>query len=477
MNYVQLGRYGDIIGILPVLYNFWLKTRERQGLVVSHDHANILDGTSYIKPLIFPQDRDQLHTAISWARRHGPVTNTQVNGIGVTHRRTSECFMRDSWHLAGQGHRWDQLSLVFDRRDAAREVLLAAELPKDDGRPLVLINLVSLSSPFPAGALSGLVEDLSRDHRVVDISKIRAHRLYDMLGILDKAHFLITADTSIMHLAMASNVQVLGLYNPRPWLGSMPRTNHIDHRPYNALDIDAMSECIRSAAPKRRKYVHVYPDWDMDEATRKRWKMADNAWRSLGPNWTHLAQRPERDSRDLGDANALPYVRDLIESGIAQCAHDDDVVVVANTDVGPTRDITLRLDQLMNRGAAFAYRNNHHRLFAPPTRMENLRGWWDGGLDLFAFTPRFWRTHQHRFPDMVMGAPKWDLLYRDIIKTIGGAELHGCVFHEDHASRWKAQPQSPSNRLNEEMYKLHCAHYDTTRCQPWYRHAGQLQRA
>lgn len=468
--YVQLGRYGDVLGILPVLYHQFIQTGRRQHLVISHEFVDLLDGVSYVEPLVFDGHRDELAVGLAFARKHAlrkgmTVRRLQVNGHGVQTTKRTECFMRDAWFNTGADRRWDKLSLVLDRRSSSREEALTANWFYGEDKPRILLATTSYSSPFERTTLDAAVRQLEDDFEIIDMSKVHAERLYDLLGMFDRAHALITVDTSLLHLAAASNIPVCALVNPKPWYGSLPRANHVYHAPYDAIDADVLVQQVRGMTPGDRQFVHVFPEWSgKDDATAARQAIAEQSWKLLGAKWRHLGVTPERTSRSIGDHRSLPFVRDLIERGMKDCKGPHDVVVITNSDVGMVPETHHYLRSLSNRGAVFAYRFNHDLITGPMTRFENLHGKWDGGLDLFAFTRWWWEKHQQHFPDMIMGAPRWDLVYRDTIKRLGGCELHGCVWHQTHRSVWKEDRNPVSNNFNEAIWRKHRAKYDPTRC-------------
>lgn len=466
--YVQLGRYGDIIGFLPVLYHQYMVTGRRQNLMVSRDFADILEGVSYVKPVIFDGSRDELQRALFKAKAmgqvYGNVHNAQVSAPGMPLRKRTDCFMLDSWDMVGYANKWDQLGMVFDRRDEKREAQLAECVLGGSGVDTVLLNVNSSSSPFRSDDLQPAIDQLRSEYRIVDISNVKAHRLYDMLGLFDRCHALITVDTSVLHLAEASNIPVVALVNPKPWYGSAQRTNHLCRVGYNSIDPDAIVQLVRSMARGVRRYAHVYPSWDgMDPNTLQRHSTASESWKEVR-KWKSYPVSPERTTAGMGDPARLYYVKDIIAMGLAKVSNEHDAVVITNSDVGIVQTTGHYLNQLLNTGAVFSYRLNHDRIERPIiSRHQNLKGEWDGGLDLFAFTKWFWDAHHHMFPDMVMGAPKWDLVYRDIIKRLGGMELHGCVWHQKHRSRWQDDPRSKSTAHNEAIWKVHRQRMDPAR--------------
>jgi hypothetical protein len=101
---------------------------------------------------------------------------------------------------------------VFDRRSEQREAALLATFSHYQ-RPLILVGLESVSSPLKnhAEIYSRICEDFGETHKVINLSKLRCERIYDLLGLFDRAACLVTADTAHLHLARASKVPVVAL--------------------------------------------------------------------------------------------------------------------------------------------------------------------------------------------------------------------------------------------------------------------------
>ena len=265
---VQLGRYGDIINILPLLRHI----HERHGtpvLMVSRQFSDLLEGVSYVKPWIMDLDYSQLVPAIRRAEdRYDRVIVSQVWGRGYNHPDKGESYNRDSWQRAGFGHLFDneQMLPVFDKRVMARETSVMETLTgPETGVDYIVVQVTrSASSPYPNGkhlrAMIGL-EAAERGIRVVDIADYNAPRLFDLLGLLSAAQMIVTIDTAILHLAAACpGTPCLAISNNRRWYGSEPRGKSCipaaygdlpeDIRKTLGLMLDRASPLTRAAAPE-----------------------------------------------------------------------------------------------------------------------------------------------------------------------------------------------------------------------------------
>lgn len=226
---VLLGRFGDIINALPILKHI-NDSYTRPALVVSREFAQLLEGVSYVSADIVDLAYDQLLPAIRYAERaYNHVLVGQVHGKGWAQPRLTESYNMESWRQMGFLHRWDDLAggldTVFDRRNAAREEALAQKI-EVPGKPMILYKLDECRSS-PCAECPKLIEPIrerfGKEFNLVNLSDVKAERIFDLLGLMDRARLLITIDTSILHLAAASSVPTVALVNPAPWLGTVPR--------------------------------------------------------------------------------------------------------------------------------------------------------------------------------------------------------------------------------------------------------------
>ena len=196
---IQLGRIGDILNILPLLYDDANKGN-RSGLMVAKEFSELLDGVSYCDRYVFDGHMSQLDLAVRQAETlSGDVKVCQLVGPletikkaiimrnGVEYRATTESFQKDQWNLAGRLEDWKrQIPLVFDRRDPEREAKLIKQVFPNK-RKTILVATGGTSSPFP---YSELLYELLRlkfrtYYNIVNISDIKAERFYDLLGVFE----------------------------------------------------------------------------------------------------------------------------------------------------------------------------------------------------------------------------------------------------------------------------------------------------
>src|ERR1035437_7673720 len=125
MSYIILGKYGDVIGILAILYREFQTTGIKPQLVISKDYADILEGCSYVEPVIFDGNFADLRGAIKFAKQRFDeviVLQTYGNDFPIEHKTAS--FQLDAWVRAGCVEHFDDWPLVFDERNRRRALTL-----------------------------------------------------------------------------------------------------------------------------------------------------------------------------------------------------------------------------------------------------------------------------------------------------------------------------------------------------------------
>jgi hypothetical protein len=273
---VLLGRHGDVILMLAAFKAIYDRTGLKPFCIVSHDYASVFDGVSYVEPVSI---REHWWKGMPVARRFAKerfggaiIPQWWNSGEGPGHKETGEfvlqChgekwginldqwpnFMASMWDRAGfTVEEMKTLPTVFDRRHYHREQMLVQNYTRQK-KPLLLYNFTGVSSPY--GFTPDVMPVLSRyqtHFTLVDIGRIKAHRIYDLLGLYDAAAGLITIDTATAHLANASNVPTVW-YTVDGWNGSTPRGNVALHVSYNNTrnridDLVAVLEKWKSDSP------------------------------------------------------------------------------------------------------------------------------------------------------------------------------------------------------------------------------------
>lgn len=254
---ICLGRSGDLMVTLGFLHHEYVESGVKPKLMVAEEYGDLLDGVNYVEPIIFNGPWNELGRAYKEALKlDKKVRLAQVAGpkpvldkivYGGKFDVQTESFEKEMWRVAGKLGVWPQnLPLVFDNRDKKREKELWEKVSSDwhwkkKEQPLVLVSTSGFSSPFPyTELLWELLGTRMRGYNVVDISELRAERIYDLIGLYEKAHCLILTDSAPLHLAQAVNVPVCALIADTPtlWHGSAWRPNHISYIRYKNLPRD-----------------------------------------------------------------------------------------------------------------------------------------------------------------------------------------------------------------------------------------------
>lgn len=172
-----------------------------------------------------------------------------------------------------------------------------------------------------------------------------------------------------------------------------------------------------------------------------------------------------RTSKDIGDTKAMPFINDIISWGM-KFAQPEDVVVYINRDVSLTTKAPARLLESLNKngGASVAFRRNIANP-EPGRYYHTVKNYPpDGGFDVFAFTPHWWKQHGKRLPDMFIGREAYDACLRNLVEEVATGKTvsklrddywnnpHYCddvCWHTEHASYWQENKlTSPSQVAN-----------------------------
>jgi len=255
---VLLGRTGDTILMLPAFREIHRRTGLKPRIIVSNEYANIYEGVSYCDPI--PQnlhwwqgvEKARLIAAAlsenavlpQWWLGKCPIPDEYRGKFNLTcfghnwgvNLALWPNFMASMWERCGfTREEMVRLPLVFDRRNPVREASLLNQIWPVPMRkkPLLLFNVTGISSPYGFWPeLYSAISPLFRHFHVCDLGKIKAHRIFDLLGAYDVAAGLISSDTATAHLAHASKVPTIWM-TVDSWCGSTPRGNVALHFGYN----------------------------------------------------------------------------------------------------------------------------------------------------------------------------------------------------------------------------------------------------
>jgi hypothetical protein len=235
---LQLGRAGDILNVLPLCWHSYTATAQRSLVMVSQPYASLFDGVGYADVLPVPNKFEDIIGAYpkaeAAAKEHGArLVCTQIYGEGLATAETCSSFMRESWAQVPNSPAWGSLPLIFDKRDRNRERAVSRNLLQNaTGKPYIVLCLSGTSSPFRGNRELKLFlrQKLEKDFDFVDVSAFIAPRFYDLLGVMEGAHCIVSVDTGLLHLAHACpKVPVVAFITrqPSPWHGSPWRPQHV----------------------------------------------------------------------------------------------------------------------------------------------------------------------------------------------------------------------------------------------------------
>ena len=236
--FVMLGKFGDLIHMLPVFLHTFKRDKVKPVVMVSDQFASVLDGVSYVTPWVVPMKwPDELNAALNEAKKHfvNPIVPQFWNipiPQEIIESEDANCTLA-MWKSCGIDRQYFASSpVVFDRRDPAREEFVS-KTAGHYGRPVILYNLEGASCPFPfAAEVLQTLRLLKGNAELVDLAAIRCDRIYDLLGLYDRAVGMVTVDTATLHLAGTGGIPYVALLNDG-WSRAEPKGRCVLSLPYS----------------------------------------------------------------------------------------------------------------------------------------------------------------------------------------------------------------------------------------------------
>ena len=449
----MLGRNGDITILLPVLKRYAEERKCKARLCISKDFAPLLEGVSYVDPIVWLGPFDTVAEAKAFLGKKYPGTNIidcSVHGSGVNYAFDMRSFSREIWKRSRTDLPFERPVLVFDKRDAEAEAALLAQLGPIT-KPLVLFSGAGWTAPFKqAPEFFELLKAALPGYQVENISAYRSNHPYDLLAFYEKAVGLVTIDSFPLHLAAAVPTMktVALLPDHHVEFGWAAWRTHQVLRCFYSEAIRRVEEIAHAVTkgelPELLFATNYGPvDGDKTAARLARAKQTRDEEFKNGP-WREIRFVPKRDGRELGD-KPVPYIRDLIEQAVSEAKGDDSIIVLCNDDIGFSAGLTGQIVETVQRhGAAYAHRWDYHHpltIRLPKDEYDIRRAQWYSGCDLYAFSVSWWKKNGGLFPDMLMGRESWDNVMRNLIRRnahVTGCELKHAIWHEWHTSYWIA---------------------------------------
>lgn len=300
--YVQNSKNGDILNVLPILYQRFSETGKKQVLYVSRDFAGLLRGCSYVEPFIWEGDWVDLNGALRVAQsRFKRVVSLSTYGKTLSLTKQTPSFALEQWRLGEVLDKFDGWPLVFDNRNEEREEALRRKYC-EDGLPYILLGDHSQSSPFPQ--MDDLVQLLKNTfgstHKILRLSEVHAEEIYDLLGLYDRATALVSIETMHLHLSQASGVPVIALVTDKPeiWHGTPWHKNfllHCRYADYENRKLEILSAVSDAANQREMPYIEVTGtggynmtiiEWNEKRIAVYRWHPKPDLWRTELAGWT-----------------------------------------------------------------------------------------------------------------------------------------------------------------------------------------------
>lgn len=430
-TYIQLGRMGDILNVLPLLYAD-AQRGEKQALMVAKEFAGLLDGISYVDPVVFDGRDFDIGGGVLMAEKLGrPWVCTQVQGPreaceqfvwGPAHMTggMTPSFQQEAYRACGRLKEWnDDLPLVFDRRNPEREAeLLERVFPRRPGKrkKFILVNAEGISSPFQHKKLLwGLLElAFGKAFDLIDLSKLRLPHFHDLLALYERAHCLVTIDTGTIHLARACpTLPVVALISDKPqlWNGSAWQPQHIFYCRYGDFPDRAMQmvKAIENVESFKPKGLFVWT-WNAYEGKTNEYPVDGKTPIELGSCG--------RDSQNtLGDEKRFPYLKDALRMALRRTVPVGTLCL--------TRPETQWDGKCLAASAqlkpCYAYRierNGHGDMFHPV-------------IDLLCARKEFWLEHMKEIPDLILGNDwYWSHVLWALFRKYGAVDVTGCCWRE-----------------------------------------------
>lgn len=442
----MLGRSGDILNALPIAYHIFQTTAEKPFFMSSKEYASLLDGCSYLTPLVFNGPFEDIKRAYSQLEgKYDQILVPQVYGRDWECQKIHDSFCKDGWQNSGLIDLFGKVPLVFDRRDSKREAFLKARWIKS---PTILLNFSGQSSPFPQGEIIRRELEMSWGLmcNIVDLSKIRAHKLYDLLGLYDAADILITSDTATLHLAQGSNIPSIQFIVDRPtmWHGSTPKGNCIFSCRYeeSVKNLPAIMGMIASQIgnDNLQRIVHAYSSFqgNQHDKVRNQWARVtwENAYKKGG--WIPMPTPDEALTRTFEcNGKRLPYLKDIIDASFCTGTMND-WICLTNTDTCFAAELHDKLQVAMNAGSMlYGFRRDFSYVNRVMTESQVQQGVPYPGNDLFFFPKSWWASVRKSFPDVLIGREAWDACMRELLIQHGAHPLHDSIYHQSHQSVWE----------------------------------------
>ena len=440
MTILNLGRIGDNINLMPVLYSEHLAGR-RPTIVTSGKYSDLFDVVSYCDVKRYSGDPADLTNAIGLCRGLPDLRVAQVF-MHPNETRQESTYALESYRLGRFRDLWRKFPYVIDQRDPARE----HQLLENIDCPFIGVAPLGVSSPFANS--EQLVNGLRLrfpDHAILNLSKVKAERIYDLLGILDRASCLVTIDTAHLWLANAAKCPTVALVNDG-WRGSPSPVTATSTFRYRDFQLDSVCDEVEKTLIGGGDLVGIVDRFGQEKRHSEALESQKGAFTTL-----LTTQGIGRTAQSIGDPRPLPMLKDMLTKAI-KFSRDRDTIVWTNDDV-TILNLDLVRDHVGKFGAVGIRRDPDHI-----------------GRELFAFRWDWLVDRLFTFPDCAVASPWFDLAVAAWIRRqFGwvsdmdnlGKDLYPCeipndgiLHHPDHPSSWTGSMEATASKWNERIFKM-----------------------
>lgn len=466
---IQMGRFGDIINILPAARIMARQTGIVE-IAVTKQFASILDGVRYVRPVVISPEK---WTNTAEARKilegmgKDSIITSQLYRTDEQCSRHAQSFSVDSWREIGlEKEYYKDHPLVFDNRDHNTEL----ELIKATGvnRKTLLVSLDGHSSPV--SNRDALLKVCRRSWEEVKLPP-KCNHLYDMLGIMDTCHSAVLSDSAPLHMAAGTGMPYGAMITDKPssWHGTLPRRAPVARMLYGEAHEGTM-EVMLNRLRNHRVPIHHFFSWhkvgrkDVDRYAFARTTWSDSYFTGKMRPCPVFDWEMPRNGTDVGDA-PLPYFKDIFDLAAENCS---TIILFTNSDICFDKSIIDQITRSVSRdGCWYGQRID----CSDATVKPNLNSKPFCGADAFAFSPDWWRKNRDRAPDLLLAREGWDAVMKLLMQKSGFKPLLPVCWHQVHAnvydeSKVAALPGQIHNRTLVSTWMKTQGRADLLICEP-----------
>jgi hypothetical protein len=489
---IALGPTSTILNALPLAHQMNAEGN-RPCFAIADEFKSILESVTYVDPIVVPGSYENLRTTMDSLAKQYSVVQMQVKGHGyMIPKPMGQSWSEEAYQISKNGSRFCDgqfEALCLDRRFPDEEAAIVDALIGDDPRPIILVNLTNPTHAqftFANQVMELVASRFSEECRIIDLQGMKA-RLGSLLGLFERASFLITADNATLHLAAACpTLPYIAFIADKPslWDGSYTRGNCVLRIRYGQytfwpLTITKLIEKAVFRAKYPLRLVHAfhippnvgYDSWRRNTNAQRTWKAA----KVLG--WIEdVGLRLEDLPRRFNDGDReMAYVKDMIDAAYKKCdPNSNDAIMLCNSDTCFSTDMYDQIVKIFDSGVeGFCGPRRDFQRLTEALEPAQIHGGVDYcGTDLFVFRPKWWEKNRDAFPDMVLGGEAWDcimrwqMLYRDKMPFV-----RDLIYHERHASRWEQRDNI--NQLPMQKHNITLAIKALEELNAWGKEHGQ----